>query len=285
MRWKLATEAGIKPIADGAAMLQIKADHMLSGLETVRAAFDETARAAESSNVVNEAAGKLSDQVVKAIADISEQVRQGSGIGREAVARANASRVTIDALAKAADQIGDIVSVINGIAAQTNLLALNATIEAARAGDAGRGFSVVAAEVKSLAMQTGQSTEQIGAKVAEIQSTTREVVGALTSVAEAIELLSGVSQSMSAAIEQQRAATENFASGARDTNSLVSDLAGRLNSIIAMVDDSLRHRAGRLRGRHRYAVDVAVLVPGNSRSRAQGSQGGFARIPALRSER
>lgn len=64
------------------------------------------------------------------------------------------------------------------------------------------------------------------------------MVGALTSVAEAIELLSGVSQSMSVAIEQQRAATENFASGARNTNGLVSDLAGRLTSILAMVEDS-----------------------------------------------
>ena len=233
-----ATEAGIKPIADGAATLQVKADHMLSGLETVRAAFEETARAAEGSHAVNEAAGQLSDQVVKAIADISEQMARSSGIGREAVMRANASRVTIDALAKAADQIGDIVTVINEIAAQTNLLALNATIEAARAGEAGRGFSVVASEVKSLAMQTGQSTGQIGAKVAEIQSTTREVVSALTSVAEAIELLSDVGQSMSAVIEQQRAATQDFASGARETSGLVSDLAGRLTSILPLVEVS-----------------------------------------------
>ncbi len=235
---EVATEAGISPIAEGASTLQGKAERMLSGLETVRAAFDETARAAESSRAVNEAASQLSDQVIEAIAEISEQVERGSGIGREAVARANASRGTIDALTKAADQIGDIVTVINQIAAQTNLLALNATIEAARAGEAGRGFSVVASEVKTLAMQTGQSTEQIGAKVAEIQSTTREVVSALTSVAEAIELLSGVSQSMSAAIEQQRAATENFTVGARETSSLVSDLAGRLKSITDMVEGS-----------------------------------------------
>ncbi len=233
-----ATESGIKPIVDGAATLQIKADHMLSGLEIVRWAFEETARAAESSHAVNEAASQLSDQVVQVIADISEQVALGSGIGREAVARANASRITIDALARAADQIGDIVTVINQIAAQTNLLALNATIEAARAGDAGRGFSVVASEVKSLAMQTGHSTEQIGAKVTEIQSTTREVVSALTSVAETIEQLSGVSQSMSAAIEQQRAATVSFASNARETSGLVSDVAGRLTSILAMVESS-----------------------------------------------
>jgi methyl-accepting chemotaxis protein len=82
------------------------------------------------------------------------------------------------------------------------LLALNATIEAACAGEAGRGFSVVASEVKTLARQAGKSTEQIGAKVAEIQSTTREVVASLASVAEAIDQLSDVTGSVSAAIEQ-----------------------------------------------------------------------------------
>ena len=175
-----ATEAGIQPIADGSAVLQLKAEDMLVALETVRAAFDETARAAEGSHAMNQAAGELSGQVIQAIVEIAEQVRHGSGVGRDAVARANAARTTIDALTKAADQIGDIVGVINQISAQTNLLALNATIEAARAGEAGRGFSVVASEVKTLATQTGKSTGQIGAKVAEIQSTTREVVASLS---------------------------------------------------------------------------------------------------------
>src|SRR5450631_4346641 len=98
----------------------------------------------ERQRAMNQAAGQLSDQVMRAIAEISEQVQRGSLLGREAVLRANASHATIDALTKAANQIGDIVSVIDQIAAQTNLLALNATIEAARAGEAGRGFSVVA---------------------------------------------------------------------------------------------------------------------------------------------
>jgi methyl-accepting chemotaxis protein len=150
-------------------------------------------------------------------------VRRGSLLGQEAVARASASRGTIDALAKAADQIDDIVTVISAIAAQTNLLALNATIEAARAGEAGKGFAVVASEVKSLATQTGRSTEQIGAKVAEIQSATREVVASLASVADAIDQLSGVTQSVSVAVEQQRVATEDFAQSSRETTSLVCD--------------------------------------------------------------
>ena len=233
-----ATEVGIQPIIDGSATLHLKAEDMLAALETVRAAFDETVRAAEGSHAMNQAAGQLSGQVIQAITEISEQVRRGSGLGREAVARANASRATIDALARAADQIGDIVTVISDIASQTNLLALNATIEAARAGEAGRGFSVVASEVKTLATQTGKSTGQIGAKVAEIQATTREVVAALSNVAEAIDQLSDVTASVSAAIEQQRDATENFAASARETSAATSDVVGRMSGIADMVQRS-----------------------------------------------
>jgi methyl-accepting chemotaxis protein len=233
-----ATEGGIQPIVDGASTLQLKAEDMVAELEAVRAAFDETASAAEGSRAMNQAAGQLSDQVIQAITDISEQIRLGSGFGREAVTRANASRVTIDALAKAADQIGDIVTVINQIAAQTNLLALNATIEAARAGEAGRGFSVVAAEVKTLATRTATSTDRIAIKIAEIQSTTREVVSSLQGVAEAIDRFSGVTQSVAAAIEQQRAATEDFTERARQSSAAVSDVAGRMATIAAMVERS-----------------------------------------------
>lgn len=233
-----AAEAGIRPIANGAAVLQLRAEEMLSRLDSVGTAFEETARVLDGSRAVNEAADHLADQVIRAVADISEQVRRGNDLGREAVLRAKASRGAIDTLTKAADQIGGIVAVINRIAAQTNLLALNATIEAARAGEAGRGFSVVASEVKSLAMQTGRSTGQIGARVSEIQSATREVVVSLSNVAEAIEQLSGVTQSVSAAIEQQRAATESFAHDARDSNGHMGGLADRLAEIAEMVRGS-----------------------------------------------
>ena len=232
-----ATEIGVQPIVNGAAALQFKAEDMVAALDAVRAAFDETA-AAESSRALNQAAGRLSDQVTQAIDDISAQVTRGSSLGREAVARANASRRTIDALAKAADQIGDIVGVINQIAAQTNLLALNATIEAARAGEAGRGFSVVAGEVKTLATRTAASTQRIGVKVAEIQSATREAVAALSGIAEAIDQLSGVTQSVSVAIAQQRAATADLSYNARENSAAVTDVAARMAGIAGMVERS-----------------------------------------------
>jgi methyl-accepting chemotaxis protein len=233
-----ATEVGIQPIVDGTATLQLKAGDMLAALDGVRTAFEDTARAAEGSRTMNQAAGQLSAQVIQAINEMSEQVRRGGGLGREAVVRANTSRVAIDALAKATDQISDIVTVIKNIAAQTNLLALNATIEAARAGEAGRGFSVVASEVKALATQAGKSTEEISAKVSEIQSTTREVVAALSSVTEAIDQLSSVTVSVSVAIGQQRDAAENFATSARESSAAVSDVAGRMAGIADMVQRS-----------------------------------------------
>jgi methyl-accepting chemotaxis protein len=171
-----ATEGGMAPIVDGSTALRGKADDMCTALQGAHTASTETLRAAEGSRAMNDAATRLSQDVMTAIGDIAGQIQRSSEIGHDAVQRAHDARATIDALVKAANDIGAIVGVITTIAEQTNLLALNATIEAARAGEAGRGFAVVASEVKTLATQTGRSTEQIGAKIGEIQTTTRKAV-------------------------------------------------------------------------------------------------------------
>jgi methyl-accepting chemotaxis protein len=171
------------------------------------------------------------------------KVQEGSEIGRTAVERAANSRQTIGALAKAAKDIGDIVGVITAIAEQTNLLALNATIEAARAGEAGRGFAVVATEVKTLATQTGKATGEIGAKIAEIQSTTSHAVTSIGAIAEAIDQLSLVTNSVAAAMEQQRAATQGLVTNVRGTTTAVSDVATRMTGIADMVTRSSTNAA------------------------------------------
>ena len=238
-----ATERGLLTVVDGSAVLRAKTDDMRSALEAVHTASADTAKAAEHSRVMNEGATRLSDEVIGAIDAIAIKVLEGSDIGRTAVERAANSRATIGALAKAAKDIGDIVGVISAIAEQTNLLALNATIEAARAGDAGRGFAVVATEVKSLATQTGKATGEIGAKIAEIQSTTGQAVASIGAIAEAIDELSMVTNSVAAAMDQQRAATAGFVTNVRGTTSAVSDVAVRMSGIADMVTRSSTNAA------------------------------------------
>ena len=238
-----ATERGLRGVADGSAVLRSKTDDMRSALEAVHTASTETARAADNSRAMNEDATRLSDEVIGAIDAIAAKVRHGSDVGRTAVERAANSRQTIGALAKAAKDIGDIVGVISAIAEQTNLLALNATIEAARAGEAGRGFAVVATEVKTLATQTGKATGEIGAKIAEIQSTTGQAVASIGAIAEAIDELSLVTNSVAAAMEQQRAATEGFVTNVRGTTDAVSDVATRMTGIADMVTRSSTNAA------------------------------------------
>ncbi len=129
--------------------------------------------ASESSqNVVNSVkqGTTVGKQLVKEITDLSEKMRDAT--------------TSMEQLSAESDSIGTVLDVIQGIAEQTNLLALNAAIEAARAGEQGRGFSVVADEVRSLAIRTQTSTEEIRAKVQSLQAETTKAVAGITSANE-----------------------------------------------------------------------------------------------------
>jgi methyl-accepting chemotaxis protein len=149
-------------------------------------------------------------QLSASVAEIGRQVGQSAVIAEKAVHEAQGTNAEILSLAEMAQRIGDIVKLINNIAAQTNLLALNATIEAARAGDAGRGFAVVAAEVKSLANQTSSATEEIAAQIAGIQQATQKSVESIEAIGKTIGDISHVTTTIASAIEQQGAATREI---------------------------------------------------------------------------
>jgi methyl-accepting chemotaxis protein len=171
-----------------------------SRVEVVSSASRET-----SANVQSVAAS--SEELAASIGEIRRQMSISTDIAHAAVAEAAATDPKVTALDRAAHKIGDVVSLINSIAAQTNLLALNATIEAARAGEAGRGFAVVAAEVKGLAAQTTRATEEIASTVGEIQTVTASSIEAIRAIGKTISEVQSIATTIADAIEQQGAAT------------------------------------------------------------------------------
>ena len=141
----------------------------------------------------------------------SAGMRESSQIAEAAVLQAQQTDGRIGKLSRAAQQIGDVVKLITAIAEQTNLLALNATIEAARAGEAGRGFAVVASEVKSLASQTAKATDEISSHILGMQGATQESVAAIKEIGGTIAQISGIASAIASAVEQQSSATQEIA--------------------------------------------------------------------------
>ncbi|MEZ5840973.1 MAG: methyl-accepting chemotaxis protein [Hyphomicrobiales bacterium] len=187
-----------------------------------------------SSNV--QSVASAAEELSASIAEISRQVARTTEIVTGATAGAQRSNEKVSGLATAANKIGEVVSLIQAIAEQTNLLALNATIEAARAGEAGRGFSVVASEVKELANQTSKATEEIGAQVTAIQTSTADAVEAIAAIAATMGDVNAYTSAIAAAVEQQGAATgeisQNVQMAAHRTRTVVDDvveLSGSIN--------------------------------------------------------
>jgi len=169
-----------------------------------------------------------SEELSASILEINQQITRASTISKEAVGEAREAGVAIGELKGASDKIGDIVNLIQDIAAQTNLLALNATIEAARAGDAGKGFAVVASEVKSLATETAKATDEISEQIGSIQEATNNSVEVIANIQRTIDQIEEIATSISAAMEEQSAAMQEIVT----TTQSAADVTGEVRGIV-----------------------------------------------------
>jgi methyl-accepting chemotaxis protein len=169
--------------------------------------------------------------MTSSVDEISRQVQESAKIADEAVKQAQQTDARINALSQAAGRIGDVVKLITAIAEQTNLLALNATIEAARAGEAGRGFAVVASEVKQLASQTAKATDEIGTQIAGMQAATNESVAAIKEIGGTISRIAQIASTIATAVEEQGAATQEIARNVQQAAHGTSKVASNITDV------------------------------------------------------
>ncbi len=236
-----SVEGVLKTVADGVAAMQSTASVLAA---TSRETTAQTVGAVQTSNEAfgsAEIAATAADELSKSISEINRQLARASEVVVAAATEAQATNQDIAGLAQAAQKIDDVVKLIQSVAGQTNLLALNATIEAARAGAAGKGFSVVASEVKALAVQTAKATDDIASQIAAVQASTRSAVGAIGSVAGRMQEIRQFTAAIATSDQQQNAAPREIsgsvAAAAFGTKSVVAVL-GRVSDAIANMHDS-----------------------------------------------
>jgi methyl-accepting chemotaxis protein len=191
-----------------------------------------------SSNVRSVASA--TEELGSSIQEITHQAVQANSIADRAAAMAKSADGLILQLSGGASRIGDVVKLIRAIAEQTNLLALNATIEAARAGEAGRGFAVVASEVKSLANQAAKATDEIAQQVGTIQESTGEAVGAIRSISGVMEEISRFTSTIAAAVEEQSASTQEISRNVNEAAGGARELAGNMAGMMEAINETHR---------------------------------------------
>ena len=244
-RFRCEMAASITMLDSAAQELQSNADSLGKTATHAKAQSVIAAIVSEDTADKVHSVAHAGDELAQTISEVGSNAAQSSRLAEGAVGEAVKTTATIDELAAVASQIGKVTDLISGIASQTNLLALNATIEAARAGEMGRGFAIVAQEVKALAAQTAAATQDIAERIEAMQSATGRSVEAIQGISGTIRELNVFSARIAAAVEQQAEAAHEIAGNVNLAATNVGEVNRAITEIEAVADEAT-HAATKL---------------------------------------
>jgi len=262
-------------VAGAATEIASGAEQMAAGMEEQRRQTSQVSAAVEEMSASVAEVAEKSTGAARKSDEGGEQAVKGGEIVQETISGMNAiseqvneSVSTVGELGRRSEQIGEIIEVINDIADQTNLLALNAAIEAARAGEHGRGFAVVADEVRKLAERTTKATEEVADSIKAIQDETSQAVGrmeagkgrvdegvqlaqqagaALEQIVSGAKEMAPMIQGIAAAAEEQSSAANEISSNVERINAVTNESADGVNQV-AQAAGTLSQKAEALQG-------------------------------------
>ncbi|MCW2285361.1 methyl-accepting chemotaxis protein [Rhodoblastus acidophilus] len=262
-------------VLDGAAKTM-----NVAATETQERSGAITQQAAETSASVS-TVSSASEQLTASASEIAAQTRRALDVSRSAQQQSSVAGDAMTELTAAIHEIAEVVELIANISTQTRTLALNANIEAVRAGDHGRGFGVVATEVKNLAAQTADATEQIKARIADIQAKSDRGLHSIFAIGQTTSEVVEIASAISAATEQQSLATQEIArtmqtvtdataavtNNATVVNTVAND-SGRAAHDVAKISGALANEVGRLDQSVADFLKLAREVASGRRSQA-----------------
>ncbi|VAV85242.1 hypothetical protein MNBD_DELTA01-1748 [hydrothermal vent metagenome] len=250
---------------------------MVQGTERQSSQSSQAATAMEQMSATVLEVAKNSQSAAESASETQEIAVAGGDVVRRAVDGMMAvaetvkqSATTVEALGKSSDEIGAIISVINDIADQTNLLALNAAIEAARAGEQGRGFAVVADEVRKLAEKTTKATKEIADMIKTIQNDTKGAMGSMhegtKQVEEGVQLASEAGESLQQIVSSVDRVTDmvrQIATAAEEQSATSEEISTNISSIAGIAEensDGVKHVSEAAGNLERVADELKGIV-------------------------
>ncbi|MDR6788213.1 methyl-accepting chemotaxis protein [Sphingomonas sp. BE138] len=264
-RFRTDGEAMARALGDVSGRVDTASRRIADRAATIDARTGEVAAAIGGTTINLQRIGARAQDFAGALGGVEQRMDAAERVTRDAVARTRSERGQIAALGEAADAIASVSALIDTIAQQTAMLALNATIECARAGEAGRGFTAVAGEVKALAAQTRTAAGGIADHVAHIRTATGAVADGHAGIAQAVDAIDELSASVMAAVREQRAAARAIGTDVGAVGAAAVQIEASMGDVLARAHEAgadagvMRALAGQL-GEIAASVDERVAA-------------------------